>query len=238
MKRFIIQTPIVFGNIIISRAILFFIILLLLFIALLVYFFKISLSQIFYIILSLGCAGYTISRGLKTKSKEYLAELLISDKVLKIVYKKGKETTRCIEVNKDQIAKFYVELSVDRLSISKFAYRNVREIVKLITYDDTIVLKDNGSPDWSFCGYAILLNLLDAAKDIPNFSYQVNGSDYAAIANIEHYAKTGKRLGFLKMAIATFLHETRGNQFYILLLLLLFLVGLGCWIFVILFAFS
>ena len=157
-------------------------------------------------------------------SKEYLFELQITNQELALVYIKDKDISKITRINLDDIKSFHVELTANNLA--------PKHPLRLSCFTDvTIKTKDHKLFHFTECSevkceYSFMLRLLTVAQDLPNFTFQIEGNSQTARKDIEHFAKYGKRLHWLKFSYLTFKELSFINKicFIFLFIISLFLL--------------
>lgn len=135
---------------------------------------------------------------------EYVSEIIIDEKILTVIYKRGK-TERTSKIFLDDIESVDVLLNANNVKTGNTISLFCETIVSIkIKNGQTIFFTENPTASFSFCNYAFMLRLLDISKYLPNFTFQVNGNSEVAKLDVENYALKGKRLSYLKREFIAF----------------------------------
>ena len=139
-----------------------------------------------------------------TSEEEYVSELILDDNSLKILYK-GKNSEHTEEILLNDIRSVDVLLNANNVRTGKSTSLFCETIVTIsIKSGEEISFTENPTASFSFCSYAFMLRLLDIARYLPNFRYEVEGNSEVAKLDVQNYAQYGKRLPFLKREYIAF----------------------------------
>lgn len=154
----------------------------------------------------------------------YVSDLLISEEYIELFYKIANKEVNNIRIWKKEIVSFNVSVKVS--SSRKGIYPYIKSNI-----DVTISLVDGENVEFSIldnqvvlgCTYQFILDLLKYRTDIPNFSYNVTGTEEYAIEDIKYYDKYGCRLPFSKV-YGINIQKSNGFVKFLFLLMIIFII--------------
>ncbi len=162
--------------------------------------------------------------------KEYLSDIYIDDKEILLVYKIRNKITRTQIIEKNNIKSLEFNADINVIG----AGRNSRTEVSYGFFVDLIKGQDFETSDISSIAlaesnYKFIFNILDAAKYIPNFKFNLNSNSELIKAEIDYYRRFGRKIPF---KTKTKMHFKKCSLFEKILLIiclacLLFALGIG-----------
>lgn len=155
-----------------------------------VLFFKTNTSLENYIALA-GLVALGLVKNLFDPKSPYVSDILVYDKFLELIYKVKGRTVSKTRIKKSDITKFSAEIKISESS-DKLTDCNVKVTISLQNKNPIFFpIKAN---QLSLDGWKVhqnAINLVKNSKYLPNFSYEVIGSEYAA-KELKKCANTGK----------------------------------------------
>ena len=126
--------------------------------------------------------------------EKYVSEILIFDESIDIVYKiKGKEVERK-QIFKNDIEKFNINTELEIKAQGRSSYTIAKNTINIKTKQEEIEFFFSSQNTLFGCPYQLILDLIRYSTLIPNFEYQLLGSNIYAIKDIEYFCQFGKRL--------------------------------------------
>ena len=129
--------------------------------------------------------------------KEYLADIYITDKEIKLVYKIRNKVTRTKIVKKDNIQSFELNADINVTSSGKYTRTDVsyKFFVDLIEGQDVYV-SDISDITLTEGNYKFIYRVLNAAQYIPNFKFNLNSNNDIIKAELDYYRRFGRTIPF------------------------------------------
>lgn len=159
-----------------------------------VLFFKTNTRLENYIALA-GLVALGLVKYLFDPKSPYVSDILVYDKVLELIYKIKGRTVSKTRIKKSDITKFSAEIKISESS-DRLTDCNIKVAISLQNKNPIFFpIKTN---QLSLDGWKVhqkAINLVKNSKYLPNFSYEVIGSEYAA-KELKKYANTGKGFTF------------------------------------------
>ncbi len=157
-----------------------------------VLFFKTNTSLENYIALAglvaLGLVKYLFD---PKSPSPYVSDILVYDKFLELIYKVKGRTVSKTRIKKSDITKFSAEIKISESS-DKLTDCNIKVTISLQNKNPIFFpIKTNQLSLDCWKVHQRAINLVKNSKYLPNFSYEVIGSEYAA-KELKKYANTGK----------------------------------------------
>ena len=155
-----------------------------------VLFFKTNTRLENYIALA-GLVALGLVKYLFDPKSPYVSDILVYDKFLELIYKVKGCTVSKTRIKKSDITKFSAEIKISESS-DRLTDCNIKVTISLQNKNPIFFpIKTN---QLSLDGWKVhqkAINLVKNSKYLPNFSYEVTGSEYAA-KELKKYANTGK----------------------------------------------
>lgn len=155
-----------------------------------VLFFKTNTRLENYIALA-GLVALGLVKYLFAPKSPYISDILVYDKFLELIYKVKGRTVSKTRIKKSDITKFSAEIKISESS-DRLTDCNIKVTISLQNKNPIFFpIKTN---QLSLDGWKVhqkAINLVKNSKYLPNFSYEVTGSEYAA-KELKKYANTGK----------------------------------------------
>ena len=159
--------------------------------------------------------------------EEYVSELILDDCSLTLVYK-NHTNERKKKILLSDINSFNVVLNANNAKTGKTVSLFCETIVTINTKSSKkISFRETPTASFAFCNYAFMLRLLDIAKYLPNFKYEVKGNSETTKLDIANYALHGKRLSWLKRGLIEFNQYPAVTRYIVILCLLMPILLMG-----------
>jgi len=126
--------------------------------------------------------------------KEYLADIVLDNSEVRLVYRSLNKITRVKTIQKSDIGKFIlnteINLSAGRNSTTVADYKIfIKSREERLLFDYSFTIRSSSASNFVY-------RILKASYAIPNFNLIVKSNSEREKAEIEHFRKTGKRLAF------------------------------------------
>lgn len=163
-------------------------------------------------------------------SKEmYLAEIVIHCDCIDLIYKIKGRVVNKKRIFKKDVENFNIIAKLDRQYQGRSSYTSAKHILNIKTKNEEIYELHDNKITFTSCPYQLILDLIKNQNKIPNFSYEISGSDIYAKKDVEYFIQHGKRMPFvqsLKFNLSTMPKTAQICLIVIALILILNFCGL------------
>lgn len=133
------------------------------------------------------------------KKGVYVSELILDNEALTLVYNLDNNIIKQDVINLKDINSIHAKLIANRVQTGKTTSLFCETEVQIDTKSNGLVsFTEEPTASFSFCSYSFMLRLLSFAKNLPNFTYEVEGNVDSVKEDVKHYAIYGKRLSYFK----------------------------------------
>ena len=129
---------------------------------------------------------------------EYLSDIYISKKYIRLLYKKRHKITRNIVIEKKNIKAFNLDVDIEIVKVGKYVKPNVRTkfFIDLHQGKD-LLINQIGEEELLESNYKFVFNILKESSSIPNFKLDVKSNSDLIKAQIDYCRKFGTEPPFL-----------------------------------------
>ena len=129
----------------------------------------------------------------------YVSELILDNEALTIVYNLDNNVIKQEVINLKDIKSVHAKLIANRVQTGRTTSLFCETEVQIDTTTNGLVsFTEEPTASLSFCGYSFMLRLLSFAKDLPNFTYEVEGNVESVKEDVKYFAMYGRRLSYFK----------------------------------------
>lgn len=168
------------------------------------------------------------------EKEEFVSDMIISEGMLTLVYKRGQKITRYRSIPLDNIVDFKVDLNANYARVGRSVALFCKTKVKIDTGKEVISFKEVPTGSFNLCSYAFFLRLLQNAKYIPYLNWKVHGNALDVKEDANYMEMYGKRLPLYKRLYLfnKSLYEKSGIigrfiNFFIIICFLIFFLFVG-----------
>lgn len=158
------------------------------------------------------------------EGEKYVSELQLTDYELALVYKQQKKISKIVRINLDNIESIHAKLTANNVNTGRSVTLFCQTDVCIKTKENKLIcFTETPTGSIAFCNYSFMLRLLRMAKDLPNFTFEVDGNSKIVKEDIQYFLMYGKRLSLLKK----FQIELKNYPIFIkiILIMVLFVTG-------------
>lgn len=165
----------------------------------------------------------------------YLSEIIIDMQLIHLIYKRRNTTISTREFSKTDVKRFHVEVYIPK-DLSSAANNSTITIEIDIQNAEPIIYKFTSCPnqtslrDLFFSPWKPAINFVKNHEKIPNFSYQVHGSEYVK-SEIEQYFRYKKGFSFFEQLKVQYRTGTSLEKFKVIFGVSATLIPLGMFVF-------